>query len=79
MTIEISELAGRYREVLAMLEAGHEVAVTDSGVCKGKLVPVQPPPPSTGQRVFNMHPGAFWMAPDFDDPLPDEFWFGGDP
>ncbi len=27
-------------------------------------------------RVANLHPGAMIMAPDFDDPLPDEFWFG---
>ena len=27
-------------------------------------------------RTPNLHPDAMIMAPDFDDPLPDEFWFG---
>ena len=27
-------------------------------------------------RTPNLHPGAMTVAPDFDDPLPDEFWFG---
>ena len=33
---------------------------------------------SAGQepRIANLHPGAMVMAPDFDDPLPDDFWFG---
>ena len=29
-------------------------------------------------RTPNMHPGSVWMSDDFDDPLPDEFWFGDD-
>jgi Protein of unknown function (DUF2281) len=28
-------------------------------------------------RVFGLHAGQVWMSDDFDDPLPDEFWFGG--
>jgi hypothetical protein len=27
-------------------------------------------------RTPNLHPGSVWMSDDFDDPLPDEFWFG---
>jgi hypothetical protein len=29
-------------------------------------------------RTPNLHPGSVWMSDDFDDPLPDEFWFGDD-
>jgi hypothetical protein len=29
-------------------------------------------------RILGMHPGSIWMSDDFDDPLPDEFWFGDD-
>ena len=32
-------------------------------------VPVQ-------QRVLGLGVGDIWMSDDFDDPLPDEFWFG---
>lgn len=30
-----------------------------------------------GKRIPDMHPGG-WISEDFDDPLPDEFWFGED-
>jgi len=30
------------------------------------------------QRTLGMHPGSMVMAPDFNDPLPDEFWLGKD-
>ncbi len=32
--------------------------------------------PPQEARTSNLHPGAMIMAPDFDDPLPDEFWLG---
>ena len=35
-------------------------------------------PGARGQRIANLHPGAIEMAPDFDAPLPDEFWLGKD-
>lgn len=27
-------------------------------------------------RIFDMHPGAIVIDDDFNNPLPDEFWFG---
>ena len=30
------------------------------------------------ERILGMHAGSMIMAPDFDDPLPDEFWLGKD-
>ena len=34
------------------------------------------PPP--GPRIAGLHAGAWEVAPDFDAPLPDEFWLGKD-
>ena len=31
---------------------------------------------SQKQRQPDLHPGAFVVAEDFDDPLPDSFWLG---
>jgi hypothetical protein len=28
------------------------------------------------QRQPDLHPGAFLVSDDFDEPLPDSFWFG---
>ncbi len=33
-------------------------------------------PPLTQPRVAGLHRGMVWMAEDFDDPMPDEFWLG---
>jgi len=27
-------------------------------------------------RAAGLHAGAIWTSPDFDEPLPDEFWMG---
>jgi hypothetical protein len=41
---------------------------------RGEKVIVTAPP-----RIPGMHPGSMVMAPDFNDPLPDEFWLSGSP
>jgi hypothetical protein len=28
------------------------------------------------KRIFDMHPDAITLSDDFDDELPDSFWFG---
>jgi hypothetical protein len=33
---------------------------------------------SATQRIAGLDKGAVWMSDDFDDELPDEFWFGSD-
>ena len=37
------------------------------------LPPSTPSPPR--QRVPGLGKGGIWMSADFDEPLPDEFWF----
>lgn len=34
------------------------------------------PPGHTSRRKPGLHPGAFVMTEDFNDPLPDSFWLG---
>ena len=34
--------------------------------------------PVSGQRVSGLGKGEWWVANDFDAPLPDEFWLGED-
>ena len=71
-TIEVRDLPERFQEMLNLASAGGEVILTDGDVPKARLVPCNRPAP----RVAGLNAGKFWMAPDFDDPLPDEFWFG---
>lgn len=77
MTIDVRELPQRIEEAFAQSQAGVEVLIVDGDVTKSKIVPVpeavvaaDPAKP----RVAGLHPGAFEMAPDFDEYLGDEFW-----
>ncbi len=40
--------------------------------------PASPLPGVSKQRTAGLHEGAWIIADDFDDPLPDEFWLGED-
>lgn len=80
MTITVSkqEFCDRVSELLTMLESGAEIVVQRPGQSELKVTAGQPP--TTGEKkrgawVFDMHPGGY-IAPDFADPLPDEFWEG---
>ncbi len=45
-----------------------------------RVEPVDSPKAPAGPRQFGMQPEAVvWIAPDFDDELPDEFWLGEEP
>jgi hypothetical protein len=62
-TIDIRELPARLAEAVALASSGVEVILTEG--CE-TAVP----------RVPGLHPGSIEIAPDFDVPLPDEFWAG---
>ena len=36
----------------------------------------QQAPTASKERIPGLHPGAFVISDDFDDPLPDSFWLG---
>jgi antitoxin (DNA-binding transcriptional repressor) of toxin-antitoxin stability system len=72
-TVEISDLPGQFAEIVSLAAAGTEVILTEGNVPRAKLVPL--PAPSR-PRVLGLHPGAISTAPDFDAPLPDDFWLG---
>jgi len=70
--IDIRELLARLDEALALVSAGREVILLDGSTPRARLVPFGPGP----SRVAGLHPGALQPAPDFDAPLPDDFWAG---
>ncbi len=43
-----------------------------------KLNPLATPADAVNRkpRVMGLNPGAMIMAPNFNDPMPDEFWLG---
>lgn len=56
---------------------GEEIIITKSGTPMARLTTL----PNKGRRVPGQGKGQWWIAPDFDDPLPEEILeaFGGPP
>jgi prevent-host-death family protein len=74
--VDFRELPGRFAELVAKAAAGEEAIVTEEGEPKAKLVSVpaiEPTVPPLRRLGLGVGRGTFWMVPDFDEPLPDEF------
>ena len=70
-TIDIRDLPGRLVEAIEAVSAGADVILVDGPTPRARLVPLE-----TSPRVAGLHPGVITTTPDFDSPLPDEFWVG---
>ena len=75
-TVTVEEAEKRLAELIGLAEQGDEIVIAENNQPKVKLVPVLQ---KTGKRVFGQHRGKIHIAENFDDPLPDDFWLGGDP
>ncbi len=74
-TVDIRDAQAQLPELLSLAQAGNEVIISEGDRPVARLVPI----PSPGRkRVMGLHRGAAWMSEDFDEPLPDGFWLGGD-
>ena len=74
-TLTIEEAQSQLSKLLELAQAGHDVVIGDPQKGKARLVPITEPPPQ-GPRVLGLHKGSWWIADDFDAPLPDCFWLG---
>ena len=72
MMIEVTDLPGRLKELLQIMETGTEVLLRD-GDATAKLTMARPTRELHEPRIANLHPGII-MSDDFNDPLPDDFW-----
>jgi prevent-host-death family protein len=72
-TVNIHEAKTNLSALIAAVEAGEEVVIARANKPVVKLVAMEPKPV---QRIPGLHKGEFYMADDFDAPLPDEFWLG---
>jgi antitoxin (DNA-binding transcriptional repressor) of toxin-antitoxin stability system len=73
-TVDVKEAKDRLPELVSLALEGNEVILSEGDRPVARLVPIHSP----GQkRVMGLHRGTAWMSEDFDEPLPDEFWLGG--
>ncbi len=75
ISIEVTDLPGRLKEMLRIVEAGTEVLLRD-GDSTAKLTTAMPTRAPDEPRILGLHAGAAIMSDDFCDPLPDDFWEG---
>ncbi len=76
-TVTIEEAQSHLGELIDKANAGDEVILAKGGEPVAKIVAL--PRPSKEKRVFGEYRGRIRMSEDFDEPLPDDFWLGGEP
>jgi len=69
--VTVEEAEARLLELIGLVEQGEEVVIAQGDQPKAKLVPVGQ---ELKKRLFGQHRGKIRMSPDFDAPLPDDFW-----
>ena len=74
-TIDVQDAQKQLMQLLTLALKGADVVIAKDNVPLVRLVPVKPPQKT---RTAGMHRGAMRMSEDFNDPLPDEFWSGGE-
>ena len=72
-SIEIHEAQQHLAELVAQAATGTDIILLDGRTPRARLVPIPPP---VVQRVPGLHAGSITISPDFDYPLPDDFWIG---
>ena len=69
ITVDVQKTDQKLKDLLVQVVAGKEVIFKQGGQLIARLVPA-------GKRIAGLHAGAARISPDFDKPLPDEFWMG---
>lgn len=69
-TVDLDEAQAHFKEIVARVVSGIHVVLS---VDQRPIVHLFP----AGERIAGLHPGAMQTSDDFDAPLPDEFWVGG--
>jgi len=72
-TVDVREAQVHLQDLLSQVLAGKEIVLTEGNSPVARLVPVDS---ITTPRMPGLHSGAIWTSPDFDEPLPEEFWTG---
>jgi antitoxin (DNA-binding transcriptional repressor) of toxin-antitoxin stability system len=79
-TIEVLTEATSLKDLVSLAKRETEVVLTEHETPVARVVPIPSPPPASsanhGRRLLGLHPGAWEISDDFDQPLPDEFWLG---
>lgn len=67
--VNVHEAKTHFSKLLARVSQGEEIVIDRAGVPVAKLIRFEERP---ARRVPGSAKDKIWVAPDFDDPLPDE-------
>jgi len=79
--VAIKDAKSRLSELGRLADAGERVIITKNGQPAYELKPVKRGGvdfDAIRKHIAEHGPIVTYVAPDFDDPLPDEFWFPDD-
>lgn len=74
-TIDVSQTQPPLAELLKQAKSGNEVIFAEGSTPVARLVAIPLAVPRS-TRVAGLHRNQISISPDFDEPLPDEFWTG---
>lgn len=74
-TIDVHDAQTQLLQLLTLALKGGDVVIAKDNVPLVRLVPVEP---QKKGRTAGLHNGAMRMSNDFNEPLPDDFWSGGE-
>lgn len=72
--VSLAEANDQLAELIDAAGRGDEIVIEAEGKTPVRLTLVKA---ERQKRVFGQHQGMVSMSPDFDAPLPDEFWLSG--
>ena len=67
----VHEAKTQLSKLLDLASSGEEVIIAKAGEPCVRLTPVEPHSKLPKERVLGLSKGKFWMADDFNDPLPE--------
>ncbi|MEO6050476.1 MAG: toxin-antitoxin (TA) system antitoxin [Pyrinomonadaceae bacterium] len=72
-TVNIDKVEKQLAEILAAAASASEILIKQKGKPVARLTPINI---TKKKRIAGLNRGTIWTSPDFDEPLPDEFWSG---
>jgi prevent-host-death family protein len=70
MDINISTARKQLSRLVDQVNAGEEIVITRRGLPVARLIPAEPE--KLSRKLGTLAGKGYWIADDFDDPLPDD-------
>lgn len=69
ITVNVAEATAKFSELLNQVLLGEEVVIAEQGIPVARLVALNN---NTSPRIPGLDKGKVFIAPDFNEPLPEE-------